>query len=585
MVATDGFRDSAGCFVEYGGQTSIRVPALEKTPSFNDPYTNNGDIGYSMSAVPTPKGIEWPVTGPIPSTANATSRPVSAIGVVSQADPNLKKIKMPISKKSEALADRPNGTGLHSRPTSPHSSSRSMSLESTITVYQESDDQLHYPQPETPPTDSVAVNRRETRPGISEGGLGRLLKLRRRVQLLRLQIQGQRDLVESKRKAQSDADEQYIKRIRTNHVARDSSEQMDTSELIVLEALWRQCQAARDAYGPAEDSLVSMENRLEIEEARLVRIEERLYQQLKVSKPESLLPNNFLEQDEEIPKEEEEDDDESSHQSSHESKSEDQNEYDEYLWRLGNLDLLQERHQNLINQRLALEEEQEKRRRVGIDLDIENIDFLARFEEFLEPVSKEVEEVTKDVERLKQICVEKGLIDIDGNPIQFPAIEESRGSDPGEERQSEMPAEHSKPSKYQRLSANNQVDSRVSASHGGYGPFVNLWLLHNLRSSAMEVLLLACYVATSVQNMDDLKWQAEARRLWEQDGAAKEGAGGTYEEDTESYIIPSMHGSNEETMKLGKDSGGISLPVKIWSRPRARSAPAKQSFSVKLRSL
>jgi hypothetical protein len=48
---------------------------------------------------------------------------------------------------------------------------------------------------------------------------------------------------------------------------------------------------------------------------------------------------------------------------------------------------------------------------------------------------------------------------------------------------------------------------------------VSRWLLHSLRSSSMEVLLLANFVASQVNNFSDLSWQQEALRLWSFDGA------------------------------------------------------------------
>ena len=251
--------------------------------------------------------------------------------------------------------------------------------------------------------------------GISDTELKRLLKLRHRVQTIRLQIHAQRAQVDAKRDAQSDADEQYIKRIRTNHVTKDQPGQTDASELPVLENLWRLCQATRDAYGPALDSLLSLEYRLEMEEAKLERIEERVYKQLNMTQPESpitfSLPlrkqNDDASQDEDF---------ESTSQSSQESKHTDDVGYDDYLRRLGNLDLLQERYQSLINEKAMLEEEQAKRWRVGRVLNSENMDFLAHFEEILKPVRDEIGEVSEDVKRLKQLCLEKGLMDADGNP-------------------------------------------------------------------------------------------------------------------------------------------------------------------------
>jgi hypothetical protein len=329
---------------------------------------------------------------------------------------------------------------------------------------------------------------------------------------------------------------------------------MDPSELLALKNLWRMCQAARDAYGPAEDYLVSMENRLEAEEAKLDQIEERLYQKLDLSRPAPTVKSPLEDQDKEVSKDE--NNDESSRQSSHESRSADQNDFENYLWRLRNLDLLHGRYHGLLNEKSILEEEKLNRRRVGMELDTEYIEVLDHFEEILEPERKEIKDVAEDVECLKKLCIEKGFMDADGNPIQPLATDQAPGSDSVEDVQAERLPEYIMPSQHQEPLRHDEMDSRVLISNEGFGPFINLWPLHKLRSSTMEMLLLACYVAPSVHNMDGLKWQAEAFRLWERDSVMKEVPGEIYDA-VESNMSPSIHRYVEEKTK--RDEGKKAL--------------------------
>jgi hypothetical protein len=600
MVATDGNRDSAtlqyvtrnkqrdtfceACFVEHGennsGEDRLRAP----TPRAAQPSKQNGNVRQSGTAPSNCQSTTWLAGGPIPSEAHATSFAPSPPDVNCPTSPNLEEKKILMSKSIEHSMNGRDGARSDSKQTLPRRSSSIMSLETTSATYRDPDDAILYQRPQSPfISSSLYVKHAEKPPGISDAELRRLLKLRRRVQTIRLQIHAQRSQVDAKRDAQSDADEQYIKRIRTNHVTKEQPGQTDASELLILENLWRQCQAARDAYGPAVDSLLSLEYRLEMEEAKLERIEERLYEQLDMTLPESRIisPLPLAKQDDDGSQDE---DDESTSPSSQESRHTDDVGYDDYLRRLGNLDLLQERYQSLMNEKAMLEEERAKRFRVGRDLDSENMEFLARFEYIIKPVSVEIVEVSEDVKRLKQLCLEKGLIDANGNPTQDSTISEESPAELGEEARSERPAEQSKPSQYQEPSGNNELGPSISVYHGGFGPFINLWLLHKLRSSPVEVLLFSCYVAACVDNMEELKWQAEALRLWDHDGAGKNTRENV--EHLESYIVSSIHRTfdKDSTFERKQYPGArkvdsskstmnrTTLPILFRSRPRAKSA-------------
>jgi hypothetical protein len=553
MVATDRNRDPAGlqgttrngqryAFREAppvepggdGGEGGLRADALKTMQLFGHEYTHNSAVGHLEVTSTEFRRARWSVGGPSPPKTVATL-PSTHMEATSQKGRNIKQMKTSMVKDIEKSANGANGAGLHSSTMSPCTSSHSsISLKPKTALDLDSDGPIRYPQPRTPSIDSpILVKPTKRPPGISDAELKRLLKLRRRIQALRLQIYKQRGLVDAKRDAQFEADERYMKRIRTNHVTKEQPGEMDASEFLDLENLWRLCQTARNEYGPAVDSLLAMENRLESEEAKLERIEGRLYEQFNPSRPTSPVigPVNDLNMD----TSQEEDSDDSSSQSSQEHTQTDEVNYDDYLRRLGNLDLLQERFQLLINEKAMLEEEQTKRSRVGKDLDSESRDFLARFDDILKPVGDEIEEVSHDVERLKQICMEKGLMDADGNSTQIHPFGKASPWESGEQVQTENFAEHSKPPQHQEPSGNNEMGTRDSDSHGGYGPFINLWLLHILRLSRWQILLLACWVAACVNNIDELKWQAEAIRLWEHDGAGK----GTPEdaERLESYSI------------------------------------------------
>jgi hypothetical protein len=277
--------------------------------------------------------------------------------------------------------------------------------------------------------------------------------------------------------------------------------------------LWRVCQAARDEYGPAEDALISMENRLEVEENKLGLAEDRLYQTLDLDLAEPESPVSTLPQpsDQDSEQDSDEDPEESSGQSSPVSKTIDELDYDNYLTRLGNQDIARENYEELLNEKAMLEAELERRRPFGKDLDTEDLHFLAHFEETIEPVKRELEEVSKDVERLRQLCIKKGLIDAAENPTE----QEIEHEMPVEESQLEMVSNHSKLSWQEAVTESNEVDSRISPWHAIYHNFINLWLLDKLQSSAVEIMILANFVAANLNIVENQGWPLEALRLWD----------------------------------------------------------------------
>jgi len=579
-VGRDTFRETR--LAQHSGESLLGPPGVKGKYASKRPYSQYGDDGYDKLAPMSSQDTEWMVVEPIPPKALATSLPPSPAETACPTSKKFGEENITTSMEVEHVPDGANGYGPHSTPTICRTSS-SMSLESKTTVGKEHFDHIRYQHPQTPSVaSSILINREEVLPSVSERDLELLLKLRRRIQLLRVQIQVQRGVVELKREALFEADEQYIKRIRTNHVAKDFSDQTNPTEAMALENLWRLCQGARDSYGPAEDSLRSMENRLESEEARLVRVEERLYRRLESSHSRLDVASPLQNEDESSSQNG--GNDITSEPGSTKSKPASDVDYDEYLWRLGNLDLLYERRQGLFNEKLILEEEQEKRHRVGMVLDAESVDFLSHFEEIMAPVTTEIEEVSRDIERLKVICIKKGLMDIYGNLIQGSAIDENLDSNLQEDEQPGLPAENSKPSQHENPSGSNEVDFRVSASYGDFGPFINLWLLHKLRSSAVEVLVLACFVAETVNNLDELNWQAEALRLWDQDGAWESRPGQLWESlgsyvTSISRVYASKKPDKEDLIALAKGTRSLnsfsswpSYNFKSLLRPNAKSA-------------
>lgn len=504
MVVAQEYPDSR-CARLSGGDEEARAITLEKAEHSPDGNGKSRPISHYEDSLPLVPLEVAVFPQPVPTLSLDASSPIRPTNVARPTDP--------IQKESGQIGlggplKAPNGSTIYGQSPTPNSTAKmspaTLSLDTEMPASNEAR-QILYPPLQVPMMDSdpSLVSKR-----ADNHILGRVRKLRRRVQLLRIQIHGQRSIVELKREAKSDADEQYIKRIRTNHVAPQGELRTDHSEILILENLWRVCQAARDEYGPAEDALMAMENRLEIEENKLELAEDRLYQKLDVDFAQPKSPVSSVPQVSD--QDSDEDLEESSGQSSPVSKTMDELDY-EYLTRLGNQDIARENYEELLNEKAMLQAEQERRRPLGRELDGEDLHFLAHFDEMIEPVKRELEEVSEDVERLKQLCIKKGLIDTAEDLME----QEMEHEISVEEPQLEMASNHSKLSWQGAVTESNEVDFRMSPWYAIYHNFINLWLLDKLRSSAVEIMILASFVAAKLDIVDYKRWPHEALRLWD----------------------------------------------------------------------
>lgn len=221
----------------------------------------------------------------------------------------------------------------------------------------------------------------------------RVLQLRERVSKLREQYQDQRNVLHILQDSKASADEEYMKMVRTRHAILSDSLTWDGQTLKELEELRKKCQAIRDQYGPEENDLGYMEERLRDEETKLTRVETILMNHLQ----------NNIEIDIQYS-------DASSVTSSEQNEPRD-DPYEDYLTRLGNADLLRERLGDLDYERGRLLMEQQRRHEIGMDLESDDLDYLDDYPLNAAETRRELAEVEADVTRLQLLCIERHLID------------------------------------------------------------------------------------------------------------------------------------------------------------------------------
>jgi hypothetical protein len=234
----------------------------------------------------------------------------------------------------------------------------------------------------------------------------RLRSLRTNALRLRAQLKIKRKELREKQVAKTTADEAFIKYVREDGLGRPGSNGQNLTD-DTPNAYYTAMQTARDEYGPLEDEYTRIEDILDETEFEMAKIETRLYGPELLPKEDeatnvSPLPqisdfltpgpasNSFLGLSTGAP---------------------DQYEpiHAEYLSRLGDLDLTQERLQNMTQEHESLLLEQESRSRVGMELHDNLKAFLANLPAKEAALRGEIVEIELDVDRLRSQCLEAGI--------------------------------------------------------------------------------------------------------------------------------------------------------------------------------
>jgi hypothetical protein len=350
----------------------------------------------------------------------------------------------------------------------------------------------------------------------------------------------------------SNADEAFMKLIRERRFQGNEDD-------ATLQANFEKLQDTRNKYGPLEEAYNAIEEQLNREEYETRELEDKILK--------SEIPASELDID-----------------SRSNSPSEDDSEspqfikevyhplFEAYLSRLGDADLCREAIAELMMEQDSLLQTQEVRRRVGLELSPDDQVTLQNFPAAEAKLLSELTRTEADVEYLRLECAKEGLF----------GENEMENGDGGEDeaeveeidllRPSIGSVEPIKPKydKYSILLGKPEVKEDENKSkvlltdfkQGDVGDRITCWLLHKLRSSGMEVELLARLADGVDRSGVTEKWQEEVLEFWFFDSANLPASAYEVEPTTHTAFPPSPLTETKKFSDHFSDSQLIQLAVR-----------------------
>jgi hypothetical protein len=333
---------------------------------------------------------------------------------------------------------------------------------------------------------------------------------------LRGRIHELRKLLREKQYEKSIADDRYFQHVRMRGLGVTLENQDISRQQKSISQLLDDCQRVRDEYGPLEDDCNLLEDKLGRDEYELTKLETRFHE--RQSDPEALQEELHSPVSD------------SSVATSYSGSDLGRDSHplvSQYLSQLGDVDILKERLDYQIEEKFSLEYEKNTRLRVGLELAKDDQEWLDNYDSLEGGLLEEIKEAVAEAERLKHLCIRQGLLDEDGNPTDFEKrerqtfLDEAPEVDAGAERSEfvKFPVLLPRPgSKEVQFFNTGPKASELSDSAGDH---INQWLLHQLRSSPLDVSLLARTFEDDFGHIKGEKWQFDVLAFWYKDGARK----------------------------------------------------------------
>ncbi|RFU31074.1 hypothetical protein B7463_g5258, partial [Scytalidium lignicola] len=344
----------------------------------------------------------------------------------------------------------------------------------------------------------------------------RISKLQIRILGLRSYIQEKRRALREKQVAKSIADDHLIQFLRRHILGTLQTPDLDDIQNTISQ-LQEESERIRGEYGPLEDELNSLEDDLGCQEDEFLALLERspIWQKDISSQHEQqeILDYHFYPASE----------------SSDESYIEDivrkpHPLVSKYYSKLGDLDILRERLDENRDERDELEEGRNIRNRFGLTLAAEDSDFLDKFPALEKSLLEQIAKAEANAEKLKRKCLDRGLIDEDDEETDF-ATQELRSFN--NDNDLDSVSEKSEFVKFPHLlpDPNRQVhfeDNTLPEEEKGDLRVheINSWLLRQLRSSPLDVNLLAAIFESKGGKITD-QWEADVLGCWYLDETRK----------------------------------------------------------------
>jgi hypothetical protein len=335
----------------------------------------------------------------------------------------------------------------------------------------------------------------------------RIKSLRVEIWGLRSRMHEQRTTLREKRQAASVADNRYFQYVRARDLGMTYGNQDISKQQKTVAELFQECEALRDECGPLEDELLRLEDHVGNRELELQRLEELFYQQSDeppggrtpdaAPSPHSRNPSNYSESE--------------LSQQLHPMVS-------EYLSKIGDIEILEERYDWHEEEKSTLEQEKATRQRVNLLLAERDQEWLDNYPNTIDLLLKQLEEAKEEARQMRAQCYARGLVDEEGNPTDFETQERQNfieDVDAGSET-----SEYVKFPLLMHNPATQRIELKDSCLNLTEDPVedaenrVDQWLFHQLRSSALDVNLLARIYQSMYGTIDGEKWQHDVIAFW-----------------------------------------------------------------------
>ncbi|KAH6670545.1 hypothetical protein B0J14DRAFT_433947, partial [Halenospora varia] len=265
----------------------------------------------------------------------------------------------------------------------------------------------------------------------------------------------------------------------------------ETASRTIIQML-EDCQKVRNDYGQLEFEINEREDRLSGQEFRLTRMEDEFYDPVEDSSEFDAKANTDFSDKilslgpiERVGVTSEELVDREHHPL-----------VDAFLSKLGDFDLLREQFNDLMNERDEIEEEKATRLVTGRVLGLDEQEFLDNYGIVEDEMTKKLEDLEREVGQKRKECLAKGLINENDDPTNFQIQEQATFSDEEDLSPEDNISEYVKYPLLLSRSGIAQEEERSLQSEpdeesDNASERVNKWLLQRLRTSVLDVRLLA----------------------------------------------------------------------------------------------
>lgn len=243
-------------------------------------------------------------------------------------------------------------------------------------------------------------------------------RMRSHIASLRFSLQHKRHSLRVLQNEKSLADEAYFKRVKMTEFKMPFPSEWWSEK--TTEELLCDCQEAREKYGSLEDEYNYLERDLDLQEYELSRHEEHFYSQLRdpsryfTASTDRMRYPEWMERSEDLEPQKP--------QELHPL-------VDAYFSKLGKLDNFRELYDDILDEKLSLEEKVELRKRFDMEpLTVENQEWLDSSQAQLDDLVSKIQIAEEEEKELHQKCFSLGLIDEAGEPVESSKQEQSSPS-------------------------------------------------------------------------------------------------------------------------------------------------------------